>query len=184
MVGGVRAVELWAAERVVNAEVQFNASNRSRYPSPLAWSDHVVYQVMPDRFANGDPSNDRANLNRDQTERMDTSHLGGMEGWRHGGDLRGLIGRQTNASTPPPLLLPTRLCRDSPASPCQQMPLTPRSSPCQLAFGRQPSLPSARLPYFLGWTTSPTLGLMWCTSTLSLEAQVLTMGIVPQTSLR
>ena len=90
---GVAAVELWASERIHLAETEFNRTNQSRVPSPHAWSDHVVYQVMLDRFANGDPSNDRVNLKRDQRARMDTSQLGGIEGWRHGGDLRGLIDR-------------------------------------------------------------------------------------------
>ena len=90
---GVGAVKQWASQRISMAEAEFNQTNATRHPSPAAWSDHVIYSVMLDRFANGDPSNDRANLLPDQRERMDTSQLGGMEAWRHGGDLRGVLDR-------------------------------------------------------------------------------------------
>ena len=49
-------------------------------------SDDVVYLVTPDRFANGDPSNDRAEGVLDE---YDPS----QPGLRHGGDLQGLIER-------------------------------------------------------------------------------------------
>lgn len=47
-------------------------------------SSDVVYLIMPDRFANGDPSNDS---NPDLQEKADRSHKGG----RHGGDIAGVI---------------------------------------------------------------------------------------------
>lgn len=47
-------------------------------------SKDVIYLIMPDRFANGDESNDsKPHL----TEKVNRSHPGG----RHGGDLRGII---------------------------------------------------------------------------------------------
>lgn len=46
-------------------------------------SSDAIYQVMPDRFANGDPSNDNA---AGMTERADRAAPSG----RHGGDLRGM----------------------------------------------------------------------------------------------
>lgn len=45
----------------------------------------VMYLIMPDRFANGDPSNDIVKNTRQTTLSRDTL------GWRHGGDLRGVI---------------------------------------------------------------------------------------------
>ncbi len=47
-------------------------------------SSDVVYLLMPDRFANGDPSNDS---HPDMHEKADRSHQGG----RHGGDIQGII---------------------------------------------------------------------------------------------
>jgi glycosidase len=47
-------------------------------------SADVIYLVMPDRFANGDPSNDKV---PGMAESADRSNPGG----RHGGDLKGLI---------------------------------------------------------------------------------------------
>ncbi len=46
-------------------------------------SSDAIYQVMPDRYANGDPSNDNA---AGMTERADRAAPSG----RHGGDLRGM----------------------------------------------------------------------------------------------
>jgi glycosidase len=52
-----------------------------------------IYFVMPDRYANGDPSNDTggATGNRNQTGYDPSS-----SGWFHGGDLKGLIGTCTD----------------------------------------------------------------------------------------
>lgn len=44
----------------------------------------VIYLIMPDRFANGDPNNDS---NPNLTEKSDRSNPGG----RHGGDIQGVI---------------------------------------------------------------------------------------------
>jgi glycosidase len=50
------------------------------HPSPADWRDVVIYQVLTDRFANGDPSNDAAEGN-----------LAPADGARiHGGDFAGL----------------------------------------------------------------------------------------------
>ncbi len=48
-------------------------------------SSDVIYLVLPDRFANGDPSNDMVEMNLPY--KLDREHLGE----RHGGDLRGVI---------------------------------------------------------------------------------------------
>lgn len=47
-------------------------------------SADMIYLLMPDRFANGDPTNDSTN---DTAEKADRSNLSG----RHGGDLQGMI---------------------------------------------------------------------------------------------
>ncbi len=49
-----------------------------------ATSADLMYLIMPDRFSNGDPSNDRVKGMRDQTLRRDTVFN------RHGGDLKGV----------------------------------------------------------------------------------------------
>jgi glycosidase len=52
--------------------------------------DEVIYFLLPDRFANGDPSNDRGGLSGD---RLATGYDPTDPGFYHGGDLRGLTGR-------------------------------------------------------------------------------------------
>jgi glycosidase len=58
--------------------------NRPGWPSGLSQSD-LIYLLMPDRFSNGDPSNDvvqgmkQTGINRDSMF------------WRHGGDLKGVM---------------------------------------------------------------------------------------------
>ncbi|MBE7178724.1 MAG: cyclomaltodextrinase N-terminal domain-containing protein, partial [Mucilaginibacter polytrichastri] len=48
-------------------------------------SKDFIYLLMPDRFANGDPKNDRIKSMRDQTFSRDSIF------YRHGGDLQGVI---------------------------------------------------------------------------------------------
>ena len=53
-------------------------------------SEEIVYFVLPDRFENGDPSNDRGGLAGDRLATgFDPSH----KGFFHGGDIAGLIRR-------------------------------------------------------------------------------------------
>ena len=60
--------------------------------APIRYSDfasQVVYFVMPDRYANGDPSNDEGNLSGSRNVTgFDPTDIG----FFHGGDLRGLMG--------------------------------------------------------------------------------------------
>ena len=52
-----------------------------------ALQDEVVYFVLPDRFANGDPANDKGGITGDRlTHGFDPAH----KGFYHGGDLKGL----------------------------------------------------------------------------------------------
>src|SRR6187549_1294883 len=68
------------------ASISYAASDyRDRLPE-----DEIVYFVLPDRFANGDPANDRGGLQGDPlTTGFDASH----QGFYHGGDLKGLTAR-------------------------------------------------------------------------------------------
>src|SRR5262245_41637503 len=61
------------------------ADYRARLPE-----DEVIYFVMPDRFENGDPSNDRGGLTGD---RLATGFDPTDKGFYHGGDLKGLTSR-------------------------------------------------------------------------------------------
>lgn len=58
---------------------------QSRYRNSFSTSD-VIYLLMPDRFANGDPSNDSAPGMKEQVNPT-------LPGGRHGGDLKGVNDR-------------------------------------------------------------------------------------------
>ncbi len=58
---------------------------RSRLPA-----DEIIYFLLPDRFENGDASNDRGGLTGG---RLATGFDPAAKGFYHGGDLRGLIAR-------------------------------------------------------------------------------------------
>jgi glycosidase len=62
-----------------------DADFRARAPQ-----DEVVYFLLPDRFANGDPANDRGGLSG---ERLATGFDPTDKGFYHGGDLKGLSAR-------------------------------------------------------------------------------------------
>lgn len=53
-------------------------------------ADEVIYFVLPDRFENGDPSNDRGGLKGD---RLTTGFDPADKGFYHGGDFKGLQAR-------------------------------------------------------------------------------------------
>jgi len=58
---------------------------RARLPQ-----DEIIYFLLPDRFENGDPSNDRGGISGD---RLKTGFDPSAAGFYHGGDLKGLIRR-------------------------------------------------------------------------------------------
>ncbi len=60
-------------------------SFRTRLPQ-----DEVIYFVLPDRFENGDTSNDRGGM---QGDRLKTGFDPTSKGFYHGGDLKGLMSR-------------------------------------------------------------------------------------------
>ena len=64
-----------------------NAAEAYRARAP---QDEVIYFVLPDRFANGDPRNDRGGLAGD---RLKTGYDPADKGFYHGGDLEGLTAR-------------------------------------------------------------------------------------------
>jgi glycosidase len=61
------------------------ADYRARLPQ-----DEVIYFLLPDRFENGDPSNDRGGLSGD---RLTTGFDPTAKGFYHGGDLKGVTER-------------------------------------------------------------------------------------------
>lgn len=60
------------------------AGNGSRYAQGVTSSD-LIYLLMPDRFSNGDPSNDKIPGMRDQSLNRNEMYA------RHGGDFQGII---------------------------------------------------------------------------------------------
>jgi len=51
-------------------------------------SDEIIYFLLPDRFENGDPANDRGGLSGD---RLHTGYDPTAKGFFHGGDLKGVL---------------------------------------------------------------------------------------------
>ncbi len=58
-------------------------------PAYPALADERIYFVMPDRYANGDPTNDRGGASGGRSV---TGYDPADIGWYHGGDLKGLTG--------------------------------------------------------------------------------------------
>ncbi len=84
---GAIALGLAAALAAAPAAAQDpgDAQYRNRLPQ-----DEIIYFVMPDRFENGDPANDRGGLKGD---RLKTGYDPSHKGFWHGGDLKGLTSR-------------------------------------------------------------------------------------------
>ena len=92
------------ALRNSKAEADFSARyGFSRLASPAQWSDEVVYQIVVDRFNDGNPANNLLNIEEGQRDhqlghpKQDGSpgpaDHAGVESFRHGGDIRGIIDR-------------------------------------------------------------------------------------------
>jgi len=79
------AVGLFAALLCVTPAAAQDQDYRARLPQ-----DEVIYFLLPDRFANGDPSNDTGGI---PGGRLDHGFDPGHEGFYHGGDLAGVIQR-------------------------------------------------------------------------------------------
>lgn len=76
---------LFSAFALLASASSATADYRARLPQ-----DEVIYFVLPDRFENGDPSNDRGGLSGD---RLKTGFDPTDKGFYHGGDIKGLIKR-------------------------------------------------------------------------------------------
>jgi glycosidase len=68
----------------------------SKPPTTRSIASQRIYFVMPDRYANGDPGNDRGGTSG---SRVATGYDPADDGWYHGGDLKGLTGGCTDAKT-------------------------------------------------------------------------------------
>lgn len=79
------ALLCWCLSGSLAAQTYDANAFRARLPQ-----DEVIYFLLPDRFENGDPKNDRGGLKGDRLKTgFDPTH----KGFYHGGDLRGLIQR-------------------------------------------------------------------------------------------
>ena len=83
-----------ATRAVARRRRRARRSRRSRSRrSRTSLASQRIYFVMPDRYANGDPANDRGGLSG---ARGVTGYDPADTGWFHGGDLRGLTGGCTD----------------------------------------------------------------------------------------
>src|SRR5207244_9563145 len=79
---GIAAVALAGGPELPSAELV-------QAPSVPSLASQRIYFVMVDRYANGDPSNDRGGRSG---LRSVTGFDPASSGWYHGGDLKGLTG--------------------------------------------------------------------------------------------
>lgn len=79
------AALLLASSPTLPAQTTPAPSYRDRLPE-----DEVIYFLLPDRFENGDPANDRGGLSGD---RLRTGYDPTAKGFYHGGDLKGVLDR-------------------------------------------------------------------------------------------
>jgi len=70
---------------IINFEIKPRRNGNGTAFAQGVTSKDLVYLLMPDRFSNGDPTNDRIAGMRDQTLNRDSIYH------RHGGDLQGVI---------------------------------------------------------------------------------------------
>ena len=81
----VTAAASLAALSAASARADTLSELRARTPE-----QEIVYFVLPDRFANGDPRNDRGGL---KGGRLQTGYDPASRGFYHGGDLKGLTAK-------------------------------------------------------------------------------------------
>jgi neopullulanase len=80
-----RLVQVLVATTALVASAAEAQSYRGRLPK-----DEVIYFVLPDRFENADPKNDKGGIDGD---RLKTGYDPTSKGFYHGGDLKGLTTR-------------------------------------------------------------------------------------------
>lgn len=73
-------------EEVIHYPYELRPRNKGTLAQGVTTKD-FIYLIMPDRFSNGDPSNDQVAGLREQEVRRDSMYL------RHGGDLQGIINK-------------------------------------------------------------------------------------------
>ena len=82
-----RAVTLLAAASLLGVATSALAQEPAAATGERLSQDEVIYFVLPDRFANGDPANDTGGYPADRLKSgYDPTH----RGFYHGGDLKGL----------------------------------------------------------------------------------------------
>jgi len=77
-------IHLQAGDRKVDIPYQLKAKSNRNTNSPAISSSDAIYLITPDRFRNGEVSNDNISSYKESVNRTD--HYG-----RHGGDLAGII---------------------------------------------------------------------------------------------
>ncbi|MDQ3380348.1 MAG: alpha-amylase family glycosyl hydrolase [Actinomycetota bacterium] len=87
--GGATTTRSTAVRPPAGAELEALA----KPPTYTAFASERIYFVLPDRYANGDPTNDRGGRTGSRTQ---TGYDPTDSGWYHGGDLRGLTGGCTD----------------------------------------------------------------------------------------
>ncbi|MFN4019778.1 MAG: alpha-amylase family glycosyl hydrolase [Erythrobacter sp.] len=84
---------LWAGTALAGGPVAPKAAAPVPLAAPMAerqLEDEIIYFVLPDRFANGDPGNDKGGLQGGPLDHgFDPTH----KGFYHGGDLKGLTAK-------------------------------------------------------------------------------------------
>jgi glycosidase len=84
------AAALWASTALAGGPVATDAAAISAPISERQLEDEIIYFVLPDRFENGDPKNDRGGLKGGPFDHgFDPTH----KGFYHGGDLKGLTAK-------------------------------------------------------------------------------------------
>src|SRR5258708_33848620 len=80
---GILRVVGQSGKQTISKEYELKARTDELKGTGITSAD-LIYLIMPDRFANGDPANDKftamADRNADRTNPY----------WRHGGDLKGI----------------------------------------------------------------------------------------------
>ncbi|SEM13739.1 Glycosidase [Aquimarina amphilecti] len=81
---GTISIEFKNKDQFFNYNYQLKSKNKSRDVGQAITSSDVIYLITPDRFANGDTSNDST---KDTVEKVNRENEDG----RHGGDLKGIL---------------------------------------------------------------------------------------------
>src|SRR6266404_2123233 len=80
-VDGIARVKSWSAARVQAAQQEFQKSGGRHQPSPGFWGEQTVYLIQADRFNDGDPSNNKINIEPAQAK----GDLRAIFDFHHGG---------------------------------------------------------------------------------------------------